>query len=188
MPTLYVIAGCNGAGKTTLSKNLLPGHLGVIEFVNADEIARGLSPFNPEGVAFSAGRIMLQRIDELIAEQKNFAIETTLSTRSYAPLFKELQKNGYQIFLLFVYMQNVNEAKRRVNQRVKEGGHNIPENVIERRFIRGLKNLTAIYLPLATDWLVIDNSSESVIFVAEKKAGKIMINNFTLWDEINSYE
>ncbi|HWB63119.1 MAG TPA: hypothetical protein VG603_06385 [Chitinophagales bacterium] len=102
MPTMYVIAGCNGAGKTTLSKNLLPGYLGVKEFVNADEIARGLSPFNPNGVAFMAGRIMLERIRELADENEDFAIETTLSTRSYAQLIKDLKKGATKYFY-FLY-------------------------------------------------------------------------------------
>ena len=144
MPTLYVIAGCNGAGKTTLSKKLLPEYLGVKEFVNADEIARGLSPFNAEGVAFSAGRITLERIRELVAEGTDFAIETTLATRSYASLFKELKAKGYKIFILFVYLHHIDEAIKRVKQKVKHGGHNIPQNIIERRFERGLKNLTNI--------------------------------------------
>jgi len=139
MPTLYVIAGCNGAGETTLSKNLLPNFLGVKEFVNADEIARGLSPFNAESVAFAAGRIMLKRIHELIAEKKDFAIETTLASKSYVPLFRRMKKGGYEIFFLFVYLQSIKEAIKRVQQRVKEGGHSIPEDVIIRRYNRGLK-------------------------------------------------
>jgi len=188
MPTLYVIAGCNGAGKTTLSKNVLPDFLGVKEFVNADEIARGLSPFNPEGAAFSAGRIMLERIDELIAERKDFAIETTLSTLSYASLFREMHAQGYEIFLLFVCIQNVNEAIKRVKQRVKDGGHNIPEEVIKRRFERGLKNLSNIYLSLADRWIIIDNSSETPIFVAQRRGEETVVHNVEIWNKINFYE
>ncbi len=188
MPTLYVIAGCNGAGKTTLSKNLLPDYLGVKEFVNADEIARGLSPFNAEGVAFAAGRIMLERIRELANERADFAIETTLSTLSYASLFRDLKTKGYEIFLLFVYLQNVNEALKRVRQRVKSGGHNIPEDVIERRYNRGLKNLTKTYLSIADSWVIIDNSSESAIFVAEQKFNQIFIRNEDIWEQIKSHE
>jgi predicted ABC-type ATPase len=188
MPTLYVIAGCNGAGKTTLSKNLLPEYLGVKEFVNADEIARGLSPFNAEGVAFAAGRIMLERIQELANEGADFAIETTLSTRSYASLFKGLKKSGYEIFLLFVYLENVDEAIKRVQQRVKNGGHNIPKNVIERRYIRGLKNLTEMYLEIADRWIVMNNSPQSPIFIAEKKVGEFIVHNAEVWKNINMHE
>ena len=184
MPTLYVIAGCNGAGKTTLSKNLLPEYLGVKEFVNADEIARGLSPFNAEGVAFAAGRIMLQRIQELVNEGADFAIETTLATKSYASLFKTLKAKGYRIFLLFVYLPDMQEAIKRVKQRVKNGGHNIPENVIERRYLRGIKNLTGLYLPLAHKWLVVDNSQEIATFVAEHLEDDIIIHDAEIWNKI----
>jgi predicted ABC-type ATPase len=188
MPTLYVIAGCNGAGKTTLSKNLLPEYLGVKEFVNADEIARGLSPFNAEGVAFAAGRIMLERIHELANEGADFAIETTLSSQTYASLFKELKAKGYKIFLLFVYLRSVNEALKRVKQRVKNGGHNIPEGVIERRYNRGLKNLILIYLPLANRWVIMDNSEEISIFVAERLEDDIIIHRNEIWQKIKSHE
>lgn len=188
MPTLYVIAGCNGAGKTTLSKNILPGYLGIKEFVNADEIARGLSPFNPEGAAFTAGRIMLERIHTLVKEKEDFAIETTLSTLSYAPLFKELHKKGYEVFLLFVCIPNVSEAIKRVKQRVKEGGHHIPDNIVKRRFERGLKNLSKLYLPLVDRWVIIDNSTEIPTFVAQLKRGKVVIHNMETWNKIKSYE
>jgi len=188
MPTLYVIAGCNGAGKTTLSKNLLPEYLGVKEFVNADEIARGLSPFNAEGVAFAAGRIMLERIRELADEGADFAIETTLATKSYASLFRRLKTKGYKIFLLFVYLPDMQEAIKRVKQRVKNGGHNIPEDVIERRYLRGIKNLTRIYLPLADRWVVMDNSQEIATFISEQREDKIIIRNAEIWQKIESYE
>jgi predicted ABC-type ATPase len=188
MPTLYVIAGCNGAGKTTLSKNLLPDYLGIKEFVNADEIAKGLSPFNAEGVAFAAGRIMLTRIRELASEGADFAIETTLASRSYASLFQDLKSRGYEIFLLFVYLQNVNEALKRVKQRVKNGGHNIPENVVIRRFDRGLKNLTNTYIPLADRWIILDNSLQMPNFVAERKVDEFIIHNAEIWKNINAHE
>jgi predicted ABC-type ATPase len=188
MPTLYVIAGCNGAGKTTLSKNLLPDYLGVKEFVNADEIARGLSPFNAEGVAFAAGRIMLERIRELASEGADFAIETTLASKSYAPLFRELKANGYEIFLLFVYLENVNEALKRVKQRVKNGGHNIPQDVIERRYERGLKNLTSTYLSIADRWVIVDNSPQIPNFVAERKVDEFIVHNAEVWKNIKAHE
>ncbi len=188
MPTLFVIAGCNGAGKTTLSKNLLPEYLGVKEFVNADEIARGLSPFNPEGVAFTAGRIMMERIQELARERKDFAIETTLATKTYESLFKELKAMRYEIVLLFVYLDSPKEALKRVAKRVKEGGHNIPKEIIERRYERGLKNFKEIYLSIADSWVVFDNTEGTPILVARKKDGKVKVMAEKTWNKIINNE
>lgn len=136
---LYVIAGCNGAGKTTASFTILPEILDCKEFVNADEIAKGLSPFQPEKVAFEAGRIMLHRINELLQQNENFAFETTLSTRSYKNKVLEAKSKNYNITLLFFWLKNAELAKERVKTRVMEGGHNIPADVIERRYIKGIK-------------------------------------------------
>lgn len=188
MPTLFVIAGCNGAGKTTLSKNLLPEYLGVKEFVNADEIARGLSPFNPGGVAFTAGRIMLERIRELAKDKVDFAIETTLATRTYEPLFKELKAKKYEIVLLFVYLSSAKEALLRVKKRVSMGGHNIPKEVIERRYTRGLQYLNSIYLNIADRVIVIDNTYADPVFVAETKRKELVIFETAIWSNIQQYE
>lgn len=128
---LYIIAGCNGAGKTTASFTILPEILDCREFVNADEIARGLSPFQPEKVAFEAGRIMLNRINELLLANENFAFETTLSTRSYKNKIIEAKESGYQTTLLFFWLQSADIAKERVRTRVLEGGHHIEADVIE---------------------------------------------------------
>lgn len=136
---LYIISGCNGAGKTTASFTILPEILNCKEFVNADEIAKGLSPFQPEKVAFEAGRIMLKRINELLSENENFAFETTLSTRSYKSKIIEAKARGYRVTLLFFWLQNVELAKERVKTRVLEGGHNIEETVIKRDIIEALK-------------------------------------------------
>lgn len=133
---LYIIAGCNGAGKTTASFTILPEIIECKEFVNADEIAKGLSPFQPEKVAFEAGRIMLERINELLKNEESFAFETTLSTKSYKNKIKEARQKGYTVTMLFFWLQNVELAKERVKIRVSEGGHNIESDVIERRYIR----------------------------------------------------
>lgn len=133
MPNLYIISGCNGAGKTTASFTVLPEMLNCQEFVNADEIARGLSPFQPEKVAVEAGRIMLQRIDELIKKQTDFGIETTLATRSYTQTIKKSKSQGYNITLVYFWLSSPELAIARVKRRVAEGGHNIPEEVIRRR-------------------------------------------------------
>lgn len=155
---LYIIAGCNGAGKTTASYTILPEILNCKEFVNADEIAKGLSPFQPEKVSFESGRIMLNRINELLANEKSFAFETTLSTRSYKNKIIQAKKENYTITLLFFWLQSVDLAIERVKNRVSEGGHDIPEDVIQRRYTKGIKNLFNIYLPLVDGAYIFDNS------------------------------
>lgn len=155
---LYIIAGCNGAGKTTASFTVLPEMLDCHEFVNADEIARGLSPFNPEGVAIQAGRLMIDRILYLLKEGVTFAFETTLATRSYVNLIQRAQKRGYFVTLLFFSLSTPEQAIARVAKRVSEGGHNIPTNVILRRYEAGLANLFQLYTPVCDYWTLYDNS------------------------------
>lgn len=155
---LYVIAGCNGAGKTTASFTVLPEMLDCREFVNADEIAAGLSPFNPEGVALQAGRLMIERIIHLLKEGETFAFETTLATRSYVKLIKQAQKRGYFVTLLFFSLSSPEQAVKRVEKRVSEGGHNIPLDVIYRRYDNGLSNLFNLYMPVCDYWVLYDNS------------------------------
>ena len=168
-PNLYIIAGPNGAGKTTAAYNLLPEVLHCPNFVNADEIARGLSPFAPETVSFQAGRIMLQRIDELLPQKVDFAIETTLSTRSYVQLVRRAQALGYRVHLIFFFLENEEQAIARVAQRVKNGGHGIPEEDIRRRFTRGIFNLINLYMPICDSVLVYNNALTPACLVARKK-------------------
>jgi predicted ABC-type ATPase len=156
---LYIIAGCNGAGKTTASFTVLPEMLNCKEFVNADEIARGLSPFNPEGVAIEAGRLMISRIIELLKEGTTFAFETTLATRSYVKLIRQAQKRGYFVTLLFFSLETPEQAVKRVEKRVSEGGHNIPTDVIYRRYKNGIVNLFNLYTPVCDYWALYNNSS-----------------------------
>ncbi len=155
---LYIIAGCNGAGKTTASMTLLPKTLRVKEFVNADEIARGLSPFNPEGVAVAAGRLMLERIAFLLREGESFSIETTLATRSYVQLVRVARRQGYFVHLLFFWLETPQLAANRVAERVAKGGHGIPEEVIYRRYYRGLENLFTRFMNEVDAWGIYDNS------------------------------
>jgi len=171
---LYIIAGCNGAGKTTASYTILPEIIECKEFVNADEIAKGLSPFQPEKVAFESGRIMINRINELLRENESFAFETTLSTRSYRNKILKAQKQGYSVTLLFFWLNNVELAKERVRIRVKEGGHNIPKKVIERRYFNGINNLFDIYLPIIDGALIFDNSYGKHELLAHKMGTKIL--------------
>jgi predicted ABC-type ATPase len=165
---LYIIAGCNGAGKTTASFTILPEILNCKEFVNADEIAKGLSPFQPEKVSFEAGRIMLNRINELLETNQNFAFETTLATKSYKSKIVEAKKQKYNVTLLFFWLETVDLAIERVKTRVIEGGHNIETEVIKRRYINGIKNLFEIYLEIADEVLIFDNSFGVPELIAEK--------------------
>jgi len=166
MHHLYIISGCNGAGKTTASFTVLPEILDCREFVNADEIARGISPFKPESVAIQAGKIMLNRIDELLLQKADFAIETTLTTKSYLNTIKKAKALGYQVTLLFFWLNDVELAIERVKMRVSEGGHDIPEDVIRRRYNKGIQNLQQ-FANVADYWLIINSSDRELQFIAE---------------------
>jgi len=184
MRKLYVIAGCNGAGKTTASYTILPEILDCKEFVNADEIARGLSPFQPEKAGIQAGRLMLTRIKTLLESGENFAFETTLSTKTYVNFLKVAKEKGYQITLLFFWLNSVELAISRVKTRVKEGGHNIPENVIIRRYEGGLKNFFELYIPIVDNWMLVNNSGEPYEIIAEGSSDSIEITNSEVWENL----
>lgn len=185
---LYIISGCNGAGKTTASFTILPEILNCKEFVNADEIAKGLSPFQPEKVAFEAGRIMLKRINELLSENENFAFETTLSTRSYKNKISEAKTKGYRVTLLFFWLQSTELAKERVKTRVLEGGHNIETAIIERRYQRGIENLFDIYLPIVDGALIFDNSEGMHELIADRQIdGLLNISNQEKFNLLKKY-
>ncbi len=166
---LYIISGCNGAGKTTASFNILPDLLNCKEFVNADEIARGLSPFQPEKVSIDAGRLMLKRIDELLNSNHDFAFETTLATRSFIKTIEIAKEKGYYITLIFFWLESIELAKYRVNKRVTEGGHNIDSLVIDRRYKAGIKNLFELYIGKVHSLLIYDNSTVESELIAEKE-------------------
>lgn len=187
MPHLYIIAGCNGAGKTTASFTILPEMLDCKEFVNADSIAAGLSPFNPESVAIEAGRLMLSRIHELMRAAADFAFETTLSTRSYVSLVKAAQQVGYKVTLLFIWLDSPQTAIQRVADRVAEGGHNIPEGVIVRRYYRGIFNLLNLYKPICDSWIVVNNKSVIPELIAKGTiSGENIIKDHYIWDTIDA--
>jgi len=184
MPNLYIISGCNGAGKTTASYTILPEILNCREFVNADNIAAGLSPFNPESVALEAGRTMLLRIGELMADHADFAIETTLATRSYVSLIKRAHLNGYRVSLLYFWLSSPDVAVERVAKRVANGGHHIPSDAIERRYYRGIYNLYNLYMSVCDEWTVVDNTDVSPEIIAQADSvGKTIFNN-ELWNKI----
>jgi predicted ABC-type ATPase len=156
------------------------------EFVNADEIAKGLSPFQPEKVSFEAGRIMLKRIDTLMEAKVDFAFETTLSTRSYVNTIKKAREEGYTITLLYFWLNSAELAVERVRVRVSEGGHNIPENTIRRRYLRGLTNLTRLFIPLADLWMIIDNSVSPFMLIAEgSQNSQKKIYQEVSWHQLN---
>ena len=167
-PKLFIISGCNGAGKTTASYSVLPELLGCREFVNADEIAKGLSPFNPESVAIEAGKLMLQRINLLLTERKTFAIETTLATKSYANTIKKAKELGYDVILLFFWLPSPEMAVERVAKRVIEGGHNIPTDVIYLRYWAGLQNFFTIFAPIVNSWMFYNNMDTAILLADEE--------------------
>lgn len=185
---LYIIGGPNGAGKTTASYTVLPRILQCREFVNADEIARGLSPFNPESMAIEAGRLMLQRINDLLARNESFSIETTLSTRSYFRLIEKAHQQDYSITLLYFWLHSPELALQRVAERVSKGGHNIPEEVVRRRYYEGLRNFFNIYAPIVDYWTLVDNSEVPRVIVAKGGANiGIQIVNTDKYNAIYRY-
>lgn len=167
---LYIIAGCNGAGKTTASYTILPEILDCKEFVNADEIARGLSPFNPNGMAIEAGKLMLKRIKELLSRDESFAIETTLATRSYVNLVHQAQGKEYLVTLVFFWLNKPELALQRIAARVRNGGHDIPEQTARRRYVAGINNLFDLFIPAVDYWMIYDNSESPCLPVAQGKA------------------
>ena len=185
---LYVIAGCNGAGKTTASFTILPEILDCKEFVNADEIAKGLSPFQPDKVAVEAGRIMISRINNLLEDELSFAFETTLATKSYKNKILLAKNKGYTVTLLFFWLQTIDLAKERVATRVLEGGHDIPKDVIERRYINGIKNLFSIYIPIVDELMIFDNSQMKSELIASKSTmSSLIVLNEQKFNFLKSY-
>lgn len=181
---MFIIGGPNGAGKTTASMEYLKVDLDCLEFVNADNIALGLSPFRPDNVAVTAGKIMLNRIDELIKSKENFAIESTLSSKSLLEKIKQAQLNDYDVILLFYYLDSPDLAVKRVARRVENGGHDIPIETIYRRYIRGLENFFKIYKDNCQYWIMINNSDTNTSIIAEGNIQNLIIHNQDIWLEI----
>ena len=165
-PNVYILAGPNGAGKSTFARLFLPEYADCKEFVNADLIAAGLSPFNPESLAIQAGRLMLERIDELAQSRVDFGFETTLAGRGHVSLISRLRSEGYRVNLFFLWLPDPSLAVARVLERVRSGGHAVPEPVVWRRFDRGLDNLFRLYEPLVDSSLIFDSSAEAPSMIA----------------------
>ena len=187
MPRIFVIGGPNGAGKTTIAGGLLPEILECDEYVNADAIAKALSPFESGRAAFRAGRVMLETIHDLAKRRKDFAFETTMASRSFVPFLASCRDRGYEINLLFLWLHSIALAQRRVAKRVRGGGHGIPTEVVRRRYKSGISNFLNLYVPLADSWYVYDNSGTTAEPVAHRiRSGKIQLHQETIWRRIVS--
>ena len=177
MPRLFIISGCNGSGKTTASYAVLPELLGCSEFVNSDEFAKSLSPFSPEKASVGASRFMLLKMRLLLERKADFAIETTLATRSMLKMIKDAQKEGYFVTILYLWLNSPDLAVARVKARVAAGGHNIKEETIRRRYSVGLHYLFRDFMPLCDRWILCDNSEDRLEVVAENSGSGLTVRN-----------
>jgi predicted ABC-type ATPase len=186
-PQVVVIAGPNGAGKTTCAAALLPKDLKVVQFVNADTIASGLAAFAPEAAAVQAGRIMLACLSELGRQRQDFAFETTLASRSFAPFLRGLQQQGYGVHIVYIWLRTPELAVQRVAERVRLGGHDVPRDVVRRRYWRGVTNFRQLYRVLADSWTIGDNSGAgtAIRLVAQGERDRVTeVLDRELYDEI----
>jgi predicted ABC-type ATPase len=179
---LYIIAGPNGVGKTTFASKFLPKYANCKNFVNADLIAKGMSPFSPETAAIRAGRVMLNEIRFFARQRVSFAFETTLSGRSYLRLFRQFRRAGYRVHFFFLWVKNADVAVFRIRDRVLKGGHDVPEKIVRRRFNRSIENFLSEDRALADSWYLFDNSGEEPVLVAREKKHRLRII------EIESYQ
>ena len=177
MPKLYIISGCNGSGKTTASYTLLPDLLNCREFVNSDEFAKSFSPFDPGAASVTASRYMLMKINYLLERKADFAIETTLATRSLMQIVRQAQQQNYETTVLYFWLNSPDLAIERVRDRVVSGGHNIPDAVIRRRYVMGLQYLFDVYIPVIDRWILADNSKPPFSVVAEGSKDVIYIKD-----------
>ena len=187
-PKVVTIAGPNGAGKSTTAPAIVRQAFQINEFVNADTIARGLSAFSPESVAVAAGRIMLRRIKSLSLSGADFAFETTLASRTFKPLLEGMQRRGYQVHLIFVWLETPELAIERVRDRVRLGGHTVTDEIVKRRYERGLRNFFSIYRPIADSWAMLDNShgSSPKLIAWRNVGGPIQIVKSGPWDRLRT--
>lgn len=181
---VYIIAGPNGSGKTTFANEFLPKYAKCQNFVNADLIAKGLSPFSPRAAAIKAGRLVLEQIRSLSEKNADFAFETTLSGKSYLRLLTTLKKKGYAISLFFLWIPNVELALSRIKDRVATGGHDVPALDVKRRFHRGIYNFFKYYRPLSDTWLLFNNADSIPRLIAKEKSGKAELVDKELFEGI----
>ena len=182
---VYIIAGPNGSGKTTFAKKFLPDYAECPNFVNADLIAQGLSPFSPRIAAMKAGRLVLEQIQDFAKRNVDFAFETTLAGKAYVRLFKDLKKKEYHLHLFFLWIPSTELALARIKERVAEGGHDVPPQDVHRRFRRGVQNLFKLYRPLLDSWTLFDNAGSAPKLIAEEKGGKLSVMDKKVYDHIS---
>jgi len=187
-PNLYIIAGPNGAGKTTFARKFLPQYVECLEFVNADFIAGGLSPFAPERAAIHAGRLVLEQIHSLAERRLDFGFETTLSGKTYVKLLQGMKEGGYLIHIFFLWITDVELALERIKLRVRNGGHHIPEAIVRRRFGRSLPNFLRVCKPLVDSWTIFDNSGDVPKMIAFEESGQIEILDSDLFNILLKYK
>lgn len=183
-PIVYVIAGPNGAGKTTFARKFLPGYADCRNFINADLIAQGVSPFRPEAAALRAGRLMLEEIKLAAKRRESFGFETTLAGRTHLSVIRSLKKSGYEVHFFFLWIPAVELALTRVKTRVMEGGHDIPETVVRRRFERSIRNFLLLYRSLGDSWTLFDNSGATPVVIAFEKVGRLRIMGQEIYDTL----
>lgn len=192
MPKLYIISGCNGSGKTTASYTLLPDLLNCKQFVNSDEFAKYFSPFDPSAASITASRYMLMKINYLLGRYEDFSIETTLATRSLVKIIQQAQSVGYEVTIMYFWLNSPELAVQRVRDRVASGGHNIPEAVIRRRYVMGLQYFFNTYMPICDRWVLADNSKTPFTVVAEGSKQLTYIKNNEkyrlIWDIVHPNE
>ena len=187
MKDIIILGGPNGAGKTTAAQVLLPRELELLEFINADEIALGLSPFDPAGAAVAAGRLMLERMHAMVKEDKSFAFETTCAGRTHANFIHRCKADGWRITLIYLWLATPQLALERVARRVTEGGHSVPRDVVLRRYRIGLTNMRRLYLPLADIATIYDNADDGRVLIARKEpAAGLSIVDTQRWAMIES--
>ena len=184
MPRLYILSGCNGSGKTTASYTLLPELLDCREFVNSDEFAKSLSPFDPSAASVTASRYMLMKINYLLERYEDFSIETTLATRSLVGIIHSAKERGYSVTILYFWLNSPSLAIQRVQARVKAGGHHIADDVVRRRYVMGLKYLFNTYIGLCDNWILADNSESPFTVIAEGDSSDRTIKDKEKYDTI----
>jgi len=184
MKKIYIIAGPNGSGKTTFAKKFLPDYAECPNFVNADLIAQGLSPFLPRSVAIKAGKLVLAQIHEFAEKGVDFGFETTLSGKSYVKLLKKLKEKGYQLHLFFLWIPGPQLAIDRIKGRVAEGGHDVPVRDIRRRFGRSIDNFLKLYQPLLDSWMIFNNAGINPALIAKSNFAKIIVLDEQLFNKI----
>ena len=184
MPRMYIISGCNGSGKTTASYTILPEMLDCSEVVNSDEFAKSLAPFHPETAYIKASRYMLEKTKYLFIRREDFCIETTLATRSLLKMVRRAQDQGYFVTVVYLWLASPEHAIRRVAARVEAGGHAVDEEIIRRRYYKGLKYFFEDYAPACDKWILVDNTTSSFDIVAEGTRRGTTVRNLPLYEQI----